>query len=414
MKFKPVKEQFQLIKRGSVEIISEEELKKKLEKSYSTGKPLIVKAGFDPSAPDIHLGHTVLLRKMRHFQQLGHRVVFLIGDFTGMIGDPSGKSEIRKQLTQEQVLENAKTYQKQISKILDLEKTEIVFNSHWFEKMSSYKFLELTSHLTVAQILARDDFKQRYTQGKDISVLEFIYPLLQGYDSVELKADLELGGTDQKFNLLVGRQMQKDWNMEQQVVLMMPLLEGLDGVQKMSKSLNNYVGIEERSDDMYAKLMSISDELMFRYYELLTDVPLDEIKQMKNGIIAGELHPKKCKEKLAGIITASYHDEGASITSAEVFSSRFSGGTNWDDLENFEKRVINRSQWKDGKLWICKILTISGACKSSSDARRLIQQNAVMLNGKTLTDVNLELPIPKKEYLFKVGKKQFIRIIMDE
>ncbi|MBI4846430.1 MAG: tyrosine--tRNA ligase [Candidatus Omnitrophica bacterium] len=414
MAFKRPEEQLKLIRRGTVEIISEDELMKKLEKSYQSNTPLVIKAGFDPSAPDIHLGHTVLLRKMRHFQQLGHWVVFLIGDFTGMIGDPTGKSEIRNQLTREQVLENAKTYQKQISKILDPEKTEIVFNSSWFEKMSSYDFLELTSHLTVAQILARDDFKQRYTQGKDISLLEFIYPLLQGYDSVELKADIELGGTDQKFNLLVGRQMQKDWDREQQVVVMMPLLEGLDGVQKMSKSLNNYVGVNDPADEMYGKLMSISDVLMFRYYELLTDVPYEEISKMKSDIKLEKLHPKKCKEKLAEEITAFYHGKEAAVTASAVFASRFSGGTNWEDSQTFEKRVIPSAQWENGKLWICKMLTACGACKSSSDARRLIQQKAVMLNGGIVSDVALELPIPDKEYLLKIGKKQFIKITVNE
>ncbi|MCP4650017.1 MAG: tyrosine--tRNA ligase [PVC group bacterium] len=417
---KSVKDQLELIKRGAVEIISEEELGKKLEKSRQTNTPLIIKAGFDPSAPDIHLGHTVLLRKMRHFQQLGHKVVFLIGDFTGMIGDPTGKSEIRKQLTREQVLENAQTYQKQIGKILDLEKTEIVFNSDWFEKMTQYEFLELTSHLTVAQILAREDFKNRYTQGKDISVLEFIYPLLQGYDSVELKADVELGGTDQKFNLLVGRQLQKDFNVQQQCVLMMPLLEGLDGVQKMSKSLNNYVGIDDPADQMYGKLMSISDELMFRYYELLTDIPLAEIDEMRQDIKSGSLHPKTCKENLALTITEFYHGKEGANKAQEVFQSRFSKGADWDDAQNFEDKKIAKEQWKDGKLWICKIITLAGAAATTSEARRLIKQNAVKLAGKTVTDVDLELPIPEAEvsaekaYLMKVGKKQFIRIIVDE
>ncbi|MFH1459145.1 MAG: tyrosine--tRNA ligase [Candidatus Omnitrophota bacterium] len=416
MSFKTPEEQLELIKRGSVEIISETELLKKLEKSCKNNKPLVIKAGFDPSAPDIHLGHTVLLRKLRHFQQLGHQVIFLIGDFTGMIGDPTGKSEIRKQLTREQVNKNAQTYQDQIEKILDLKKIKIVFNSTWFEKMNVYKFLELTSHLTIAQILARDDFKQRYKTGKDISVLEFIYPLLQGYDSVELKADVELGGTDQKFNLLVGRQLQKDFQMDSQCVLMMPLLEGLDGAQKMSKSLNNYVGITEPADEMYAKLMSISDELMFRYYELLTDIALPEISQMKKDIKSGNLHPKKAKENLAYQITEFYHGQKSAEKARIIFNSRFSGGTNWDDLNNFQTYVLKKSDWqqaKNGKLWICKIITQAGATKSNSDARRLIQQKAVMLDGQVLEDDGLELPLPDKHYLLKVGKKQFIRIITE-
>ena len=412
MKFKPVKEQLETIKRGAVELISEKELTKKLQKSYETGKPLVIKAGFDPSAPDIHLGHTVLLRKLKQFQDFGHEIKFLIGDFTGMIGDPTGKSEIRKQLTREEVIENGKTYQVQVSKVLKKE-IKPVFNSHWFEKFTPYEFLRLSARLTVAQMLAREDFKQRYTKGQDISILEFMYPLLQGYDSVELKADLELGGTDQKFNLLVGRQMQKDCGVPQQCVLMMPLLEGLDGVQKMSKSLNNYVSINEPADVMYAKLMSISDSLMYRYYELLTDVPLPEIKKYKSNIDSGILHPKKCKENLALEITRCYYHKDDAQKAAQTFNSRFSGGTNWDDTDNFERVSLDRSQWAEGKLWVCRMITLIGACKSNSDARRLIQQKAVMLNGKTITDANLELPVPEKEYLLKVGKKKFVRILVD-
>ncbi|MDD5746018.1 MAG: tyrosine--tRNA ligase [Candidatus Omnitrophica bacterium] len=411
--FKPVKEQLEIIKRGCVEIISEEELAKKLERSCSAGKPLVIKAGFDPSAPDIHLGHTVLLRKMRQFLQLGHEIKFLIGDFTGMIGDPTGKSEIRKQLTREQVKANAQTYQVQVGKVMKADITP-VFNSTWFERMNQYQFLELTAHLTVAQIMAREDFKQRYTQGKDISVLEFIYPLLQGYDSVELKADVELGGTDQKFNLLVGRQLQKDYQQEQQCVIMTPLLEGLDGVQKMSKSLNNYIGINEPAETMYAKVLSISDELMYRYYELLTDVPLSEIAVYRKEIASGTRHPKKCKEELARIITEYYHGPEAAQQAGAVFAGRFSGGTNWDDLNNFEPRVIAKTEWGQGNLWICKLLTLSKACQSNADARRLIQQKAVVLDGEPVNDVNLELPPPQPHYLVKVGKKQFIRIITDD
>ncbi|MCM8813503.1 MAG: tyrosine--tRNA ligase [Candidatus Omnitrophica bacterium] len=414
---KDIAKQLELIRRGTVEIISEEALQKKLEKSLQSGKQLIIKAGFDPSAPDIHLGHTVLLRKLRHFQQLGHTVCFLIGDFTGMIGDPTGKSEIRKQLTREQVAENAKTYQHQVGKILDLDKTRIVFNSHWFEKFSPYDFLGLSARLTVAQMLAREDFKQRYTQGKDISILEFLYPLLQGYDSVHLQADVELGGTDQKFNLLVGRQLQRDFNQEQQVVLMMPLLEGLDGVNKMSKSLNNYVGINEPPDDMFGKLMSISDELMFRYYELLTDVPLSELAEKRRRMQSGELHPKACKEELAGMITAFYHGSAAADAARQTFASRFSGAeTDWDRAENFVERPVRFSEGNGGKLWICRLLVMAGACASNSDARRLIQQNAVMLNRQALGDVNLELaaPPPGQPYLLRVGKKQFLRVRADE
>ncbi|RKY36611.1 MAG: tyrosine--tRNA ligase [Candidatus Omnitrophota bacterium] len=416
-----VSKQLELIKRGVTEIISEAQLKDKLEKSISSEKPLVVKAGFDPSAPDIHLGHTVLLRKMRHFQDLGHKVIFLIGDFTGMIGDPSGKSEIRKQLTREQVLENANTYQKQIYKILDPGKTEIKFNSSWFNAMTPYEFLQLTSHLTVAQMLARDDFKKRYAQGKDISILEFMYPLLQGYDSVVLNADIELGGTDQKFNLLVGRQIQKDFQQAQQVVLMMPLLEGLDGVQKMSKSLNNYVGIDEPADQMYGKLMSISDPLMFRYYELLTNVSLSEIAEKKEAVSNGSLHPKKCKEELAAQITEFYHNKEQAQKAAYLFSARH--GKKTQDtremnvaLDLFEDRKIAKTEWKDGKLWICKALLLCGAVQSNAQARRLIIQSAVTLNGEKIIDVNYELMLDsseQKKYEFKIGKKQYVRIIID-
>ena len=414
-KFKPVPEQLELIKRGAVEVISEEELTAKLEVSRKEDKPLVIKAGFDPTAPDIHLGHTVLLRKMKQFSELGHDVVFLIGDFTGMIGDPTGKSEIRKQLTREQVMQNARTYEQQIAKVFQGAKYRRVFNSEWFIKKTPQDFLRLTSHLTVAQMLARDDFKQRYTAGKDISILEFIYPLLQGYDSVELKADLELGGTDQKFNLLVGRQLQKDFGQRTQCVLMMPLLEGLDGVQKMSKSLNNYVGINESAEDMFGKIMSISDDLMFRYYELLTDVSLSDIRNMKKNVSEGKLHPKEAKERLARDIIEYYYSAADAENASKVFASRFSGGTtDWDNPDNFEIRKISRSEWKDGKLWICRLLTLSHAVKSNSDARRLIQQKAVMLDAAVLEDANLELPLPRDRYLLKVGKKQFLQIVVDE
>ena len=412
-----VAQQLELIKRGAMEIISEDLLKEKLTRSLTTGKPLVIKAGFDPSAPDIHLGHTVLLRKMRHFQQLGHRVVFLIGDFTGMIGDPTGKSEIRKQLTREQVIENAQSYQQQVIKILDPQKTEVVFNSDWLGKMTPYDFLRLSAQITVAQMLAREDFKQRYSQGKDISLLEFMYPLLQGYDSVALKADVELGGTDQKFNLLVGRQMQKDYGQEQQVVLTMPLLEGLDGVQKMSKSLGNYVGINEAPEDMYGKLMSISDVLMFRYYELLTDIPLKDIAQLRQDITTGALHPKTCKENLAHMITEFYHAKAGADHAAELFRQRFGKGQAADNAQMYEIVSIAAKEWQDGKLWICKLLTLAGCVKSNSDARRLVQQQAVTLDGAKVTDAGLELARPDTTaggaYLLKVGKKQFIRIQVD-
>ncbi|MDP2044150.1 MAG: tyrosine--tRNA ligase, partial [Candidatus Omnitrophota bacterium] len=290
--------QIEIIKRGAVEIISEGELRKKLEQSIKTRRPLKIKAGFDPTAPDLHLGHTVLLRKLRQFQELGHEVYFLIGDFTGQIGDPSGRSEIRKQLSKKEVAKNAQTYKKQVAKILDTRKLRIVFNSKWFEKMSGAEMLQLTTHASVSQMLARDDFKKRYLNGENISILEFLYPLMQGYDSIMLEADVEIGGTDQIFNLLVGRQFQKDFNRPQQVVLTMPLLEGTDGVAKMSKSFGNYIGINEPAKEMFGKIMSISDTLMLKYYELLTDEDLAEVKQ---------LHPNEAKVNLAKIIISQYH-----------------------------------------------------------------------------------------------------------
>lgn len=290
--------QLEIIKRGTVEIILEEDLKKKLEKAYKEGKPLRIKVGFDPTAPDIHLGHTVLLEKMRQFQELGHEVIFLIGDFTGMIGDPSGKTETRKPLTREEVLKNAETYKDQVFKIFDPEKTLIMFNSEWFNKMTALDMCRLAGAETVARMLEREDFKKRFTEGRPITILEFLYPLLQAYDSVYLKADIELGGTDQKFNLLMGRQLMKMYGMEEQVVIMMPLLEGLDGVQKMSKSLGNYIGINEPPDEMFGKIMSINDELMLKYYELLSHISIEELNELKKGIKEGKINQGMLKNPL--------------------------------------------------------------------------------------------------------------------
>jgi tyrosyl-tRNA synthetase len=292
---KQVKEQMTLIQRGSVEILVEEELKNKLKRSVKTGKPLRIKAGFDPTAPDLHLGHTVLIQKLKHFQDLGHQVIFLIGDFTGMIGDPTGKSETRPHLSREEVEENARTYRDQIFKILTPEKTEIVLNSAWLSKMSPEAFIQLSGKMTVARMLERDDFQKRYKANQPIGIHEFLYPLIQGYDSVALKADVEIGGTDQKFNLLVGREIQKEWGQEPQVVLTMPLLEGLDGVQKMSKSLGNYIGIEEPPGEIFGKVMSVSDDLMWRYYELLSDRSLKDVAGLKKSVSEGDLHPMEAK-----------------------------------------------------------------------------------------------------------------------
>ncbi len=385
-----VDKQLEIIRRGTVEIISGEELKSKLEESAKSKRPLVVKAGFDPTAPDIHLGHTVLLRKLRQFQDLGHKVVFLIGDFTARIGDPTGRSQIRKQLSREEVLENASTYKKQVSKILDVDKLEIVFNSEWFEKMSVLDILNLTTHITVSQMLARADFKKRLSRNEDITLLEFMYPLLQGYDSVKLKADIELGGTDQIFNLLVGRDIQRDYNQAEQVVITMPLLEGTDGVQKMSKSYGNYIGINEAPDEIFGKLMSISDTLMLKYYELLTDSDLTEIKKM---------HPKSAKEKLAEEIIAQYYSprqaEDAKIEFGRVFA----------------KKEVPRDipEYKtEGNPTILTILLKTGLVKSGNEARRLLKQGAVFFNN---SKVEQEDFVPTHSGILKVGSRRFLKVI---
>jgi len=380
--------QLEIIKRGTVEIISEKELMSKLENK----RPLLVKAGFDPSSPDLHLGHTVLLRKLRHFQDLGHRVVFLIGDFTGMIGDPTGRSEIRKRLTESEVNENAKTYKKQVFKILDEKRTEVVFNSAWLNKMTLKDTLELMAHTTVSQILARQDFNERYKSGKDISLLEFTYPLLQAYDSVELKSDIELGGTDQKFNLLMGRELQKDFGQESQVVIMTPLLVGLDGVNKMSKSLGNHIGIDELPEEMFGKIMSISDELMVQYYELLTDDNMDDIRK---------LHPMEAKKNLAGEIVRQYHGEGASNSALRDFENKFQKRDPFTELK-LETRSLKSN--------LCDFLVEEKICPSKSEYRRLIEQAAIEVNGIRAKEIDFKLE-PSKEYRIKVGKKRFLKVI---
>ncbi len=387
-----IDKQLEIIKRGAVEIISEEELKKKLSASIKTKRPLKIKAGFDPTAPDLHLGHTVLLRKLRQFQALGHKVYFLIGDLTGQIGDPTGRSEKRKQLTREEVLKNAESYKRQVSKILNTEdkSLEIRFNSEWLKKIDIFGLLSLTTHSSVAQMLAREDFKKRYVNGEDISILEFMYPLIQGYDSVELKADVELGGTDQKFNLLMGREIQKDYGQPQQVVLTMPLLEGTDGIQKMSKSYGNYIGINEPAKDMFGKIMSISDELMLKYYELLTDEDLNSVRQM---------HPKEAKVNLAKIIITQYHSAQAAQKEAEEFTRVFSQKEIPEDMPEYKT---------DGKKNIVVILTETKLAASGNEARRLIKQGAVSFNN---IKVDQEGFILKEAGVLKAGSRRFLRII---
>ncbi|WP_291322757.1 tyrosine--tRNA ligase [Desulfonatronospira sp.] len=387
-----------LIRRGSVEIINEAELLKKLDAKAS----LRVKAGFDPTAPDLHLGHTVLIQKLKHFQELGHHVLFLIGDFTGMIGDPSGKSETRKKLTRQEVIQNAETYKRQIFKILHPEKTELVFNSTWMDRFHASDFVELCSRYTVARMMERDDFDMRFRNNRSIAIHEFLYPLIQGYDSVELRADVELGGTDQKFNLLVGRDLQREYGQEPQVILTVPILEGLDGVQKMSKSLGNYVGIEEPPGEMYGKLMSISDDLMWRYYELLSDKDLQEIKSMQEKVSQGELHPKYCKEELAQEITARFHDNESAERERENFHRVFAAQ---DVPRIMPEMVIHEHEKKK----LADILVSSGFCPSRSEAKRLCRQNAVSLYpGEKLSDP--EAGFETGEYTLKVGKKRFLKL----
>ncbi len=395
--------QIQTIKRGCTEIISEGELLKKLAKSYKEKIPLIIKAGFDPTAPDIHLGHTVLLEKMRQFQELGHQVVFLIGDFTGMIGDPTGKSETRKPLTREDVLKNAETYKEQVFKILDSQKTIIRFNSEWLESLSVAELIKLQATLTVARMLEREDFKQRFLNHNPISIHEFIYPLLQGYDSVVLNADVELGGTDQRFNLLMGRELQKVYGQEQQVIVMMPLLEGLDGEKKMSKSLDNYVGISESPMQIYGKLMSISDELMIKYYELLSHISLDEFNSLREGLKSGNLHPKKVKEDFAFEIVQRYWGVDAAEKAKVEFSHIFK------DKGLPEEIQTSTIKWKEQDIWLPRIMKESGICPSTTEAVRLIKQGAVRVNDDKID--NPDIRLQKDTYIIKSGKRKFIKII---
>ena len=397
------REQLDIIKRGAVEIIVEEDLLKKLERAVAKNMPLRVKAGFDPTAPDIHVGHTVLLNKMRQFQELGHEIVFLIGDFTGMIGDPTGKSETRKHLSKEEVAENAKTYQAQIYKILDPSKTRIAFNSEWMSKMTAGEIIQLAARYTVARMLEREDFKKRYQSELPISIHEFLYPLIQGYDSVMLKADVELGGTDQKFNLLVGRELQKECKQEPQSIVMMPLLEGLDGVNKMSKSLGNYIGINEPATQIFGKVMSVSDDLMLRYYELLSATTLSEFERLKVDIATGVLHPMEAKKQLAVEMVDRFCTKGEGLQARTEFEKVFSKKNLPDEIP--AAHIV----WDGDRMKLAKIIALAGAAKSNSEARRLIQQGAVEVNEAPVRDLDAELTIG--DYVLRVGKKRFVRVI---
>lgn len=393
---KSVEEQLGVIKRGAVEIIQAAELKKKLEKSIKIKEPLIIKAGFDPSAPDIHLGHTVLLRKMKHFQDLGHQVIFLIGDRTAMIGDPSGASKTRPILTKKEVMENAKTYERQISKILDTKKLKICFNSEWLDNIDSVKMAELMSQYTVNRMLERDDFSKRHKQHKPISILEFLYPLLQGYDSVALKSDVEIGGTDQKFNMLVGRDIQEAYGQEPQVVITMPLLEGTDGVDKMSKSLGNYIGIEENPRDIFGKIMSISDELMLKYFELLTDEPLDKLKK---NIKSGVLHPKDAKKKLAKIIISQYYSPDQAKIQEEIFEKTFKHKMFPENVPLTKLKISTKElELVTGLSRVTK--------KSKSEIRRKLKEGAIEINGEKVKNIRFSFETGV-EYKIRIGKRFF-------
>ena len=406
--YAPVDEQMALLCRGAVDVVTPQELEHKLAQSVAKKVPLTVKVGFDPTAPDIHIGHTVLLRKMRHFQDLGHRVIFLIGDFTGLIGDPTGRSATRPALSREDILENAETYKRQCYKVLDPEVTEIRFNSEWLGKLGSDGFIRLAARYSVARMLERNDFKKRYQAGQSISLHEFLYPLAQAYDSVALEADVELGGTDQLFNLNVGRDIMPGYGLAAQVVLTTPLLEGLDGVEKMSKSLGNYVGIEEPPREIYGKLMSISDDLMWRYYELCTDVSLDAIDQMRRMVQDGSLHPKKAKEGLALRIVSDLQGQDAAREAREEFERVFRDRGTPDDLP--EHRVAAEG----GKIFLPKLLLAVGLSSSRTEANRLLKQGAVSVGGQKLAAGKLELEVRTGDHLlFKVGKRRFARVTID-
>ena len=398
-----IDEQLLFLKKGTVDLIREEDLKAKLERSQKTGKPLRVKLGADPTAPDIHIGHTVVIRKLKAFQDLGHTVIFLIGDFTGMIGDPTGKSATRPPLSREEIMENAETYKAQIFKLLDPEKTEIRFNSEWMDKFSAADFVRLTSKTTVKQILERDDFEKRMEEEKPIALHELLYPLVQGYDSVALESDIELGGTDQKFNLLMGRNLQREFGQEPQVIMTTPLLEGLDGVQKMSKSLNNYIGIDEPPDQMFGKMMSVSDDLMWRYYELLTDTSVDEINGLKFRCQAGDEHPRDLKVALAKLVIADFHSEQAADKAEEEFNRRFVKKEVPDDVE--ETSIAG------GSYRIVDLLTDTGLAASKAEAKRLVAQGGVKVNGEKVLEPSAELAVSADDgVLIQVGKLKFLRV----
>ncbi len=389
-----IQEQMALLSRGALEILPAGSLEAKLKQAAKEGRPLRVKAGFDPTAPDLHLGHTVLLEKLRQFQHCGHQVVFLIGDFTGTIGDPTGKNETRPPLTHDEVLLNAETYKEQVFKILDPQLTEVRFNSEWLGQLTAADLIRIAGKATVARMLERDDFEKRYKGGQSISIHEFLYPLVQGYDSVALDADVELGGNDQKFNLLMGRQLQDAYGKAQQVILTMPLLEGLDGINKMSKSLHNYVGVAEPAKEQFGKLMSVSDELMYKYYELLSDVDLDEVKVK---------HPMEAKKQLAAMIVERFHGAGSGVEARAAFEAQFAKKEIPDDVPEATLAA------EDGSLWVIRALSQTGLTASNGEAMRMVKQNALSIDGEKITDKDYRLK-PGGPYLIKLGKRKFVNL----
>ncbi len=396
-----IDEQLEFLKKGTVDLIREEDLRKKLERSASIGKPLRIKLGLDPTAPDIHIGHTVVIRKLRAFQELGHTVIFLIGDFTGMIGDPSGKNVTRPPLSRDEINANAETYKKQMSKLLDTQKTELRFNGEWMDKFAAADFVRLCAKTTVKQILERDDFDKRIKDEKPISLHELLYPLVQGYDSVALESDVELGGTDQKFNLLMGRNLQREFDQEPQVIMTTPLLEGLDGVQKMSKSLNNYIGIEDAPGEMFGKVMSISDEMMWKYFELLTDLSPTEIANRKSQIANGE-NPRNVKVSLAKLVITDFHSAADATAAEDEFNRRFVQKEIPDEIE---ERTMPTDSYN-----LAQLLADSGLAASKGEARRLIEQGGVRVNGEKATAANTDIAVDAEGVLLQVGKRKFLRI----
>lgn len=404
----PVEEQMKIIKRGVTEIVPEQELVDKLKQSFSEGKPLKVKLGLDPTAPDIHLGHTVVLRKLKQFQDLGHHIIIIIGDFTARIGDPTGRSETRKPLTEEQIHTNAKTYQTQIFRILDPAKTEVRFNSEWLAPLNFADIIRLASKYTVARMMEREDFAKRYREGRPISVHEFLYPLMQGYDSVALEADIEFGGTDQKFNLLMGRHLQEEFGQKPQAAIMVPILEGLDGVQKMSKSLGNYIGINEDPGTIYGKAMSIPDELMVRYFELVTDISNEELAKIDDGLTNGSLHPRDMKMYLARTLVRLYHDTDAARAAEEEFKRIFQRGDMPTDIPEVS---VKRAELSNGKIWVAKLFTLAGLSASNGEAKRAIQQGAARIDSEKVENVEDDI-IVREGMVLQIGKRKFAKVTL--